>query len=102
MIIERLKGRGLSALWYAFYFSVVSAFHLGWRDLNVGTWIARLHHLALKVASSDELNAVFSIVKNWPGIEIEFSPEFSGKGPKEHFIILEPGGTRLEVSFDPR
>ncbi len=24
------------------YFSVLSAFHLGWRELNVGTWIARM------------------------------------------------------------
>lgn len=42
VIIERLKGHGFSALGYALYFSVISAFHLGWRDLNVGTWIARL------------------------------------------------------------
>lgn len=27
---------------YAFYFSVLSAFHIGWRDLNVGTWITRM------------------------------------------------------------
>ena len=25
-----------------FYFSVLSAFHFGWRDLNVGNWIARM------------------------------------------------------------
>ena len=24
------------------YFSLLSAFHVGWRDLNVGTWIARM------------------------------------------------------------
>jgi Pentapeptide repeats (8 copies) len=24
------------------YFSLLSAFHIGWRDLNVGTWIARV------------------------------------------------------------
>ena len=24
------------------YFSVLSAFHLGWRELNVGTWISRM------------------------------------------------------------
>jgi hypothetical protein len=24
------------------YFSLLSAFHLGWRELNVGTWIARM------------------------------------------------------------
>ena len=26
----------------SFYFSVLSAFSLGWRDLNVGAWISRL------------------------------------------------------------
>jgi uncharacterized protein YjbI with pentapeptide repeats len=26
----------------SFYFSLLSAFHLGWRELNVGTWIARM------------------------------------------------------------
>lgn len=29
-------------LWTAFYFSLLSAFHIGWRDLNVGSWITRL------------------------------------------------------------
>ncbi len=41
-VVERLNTDVLSALGLALYFSVVSAFHLGWRDLNVGTWIARL------------------------------------------------------------
>ena len=27
---------------YALYFSLLSAFHFGWRDLNVGNWIVRL------------------------------------------------------------
>lgn len=27
---------------YAMYFSILSAFHIGWRDLNVGTWISRM------------------------------------------------------------
>ena len=30
------------ALLTAFYFSLLSAFHFGWRDLNVGSWIVRL------------------------------------------------------------
>ena len=28
---------------YGFYFSLLSAFNIGWRELNVGNWIARLH-----------------------------------------------------------
>ena len=30
-------------LW-ALYLSVLSAFHFGWKDLNVGSWIARVQH----------------------------------------------------------
>jgi hypothetical protein len=34
--------RGLSTVFIGLYFSLLSAFSLGWRDLNVGTWIARV------------------------------------------------------------
>lgn len=27
---------------WALYFSMLSAFHIGWRDLNVGTWLTRM------------------------------------------------------------
>jgi uncharacterized protein YjbI with pentapeptide repeats len=33
---------GRNALLIGLYFSLLSAFSLGWRELNVGTWIARL------------------------------------------------------------
>ena len=39
---------------------------------------------------------------NWPGVIVEFAPELSGKGPKAHFIVREPGGIRIEFVFDPR
>jgi hypothetical protein len=32
----------LRSLRTSLYFSLLSAFHLGWRELNVGSWIARL------------------------------------------------------------
>lgn len=67
------------------------------RHGNVG-----LHHTALKVASRADLEAVYDAVRDWPGVDVEFAPEFSGTGPKVHFMIREPGGTRLEVSYDPR
>lgn len=67
------------------------------RHANVG-----LHHNALKVPDSAALLALFDRVKDWPGVIVEFAPEFSGSGLKEHFMILEPGGTRLEFSYDPR
>jgi hypothetical protein len=34
--------RGASILLISLHFSLLSAFSLGWRELNVGTWIARL------------------------------------------------------------
>jgi catechol 2,3-dioxygenase-like lactoylglutathione lyase family enzyme len=67
------------------------------RRANVG-----LHHLAFAVADRAGLDALYERVAAWPGIVVEFSPEFSGKGPKTHFIVREPGGIRLEFAFDPR
>ena len=37
-----LKRRWIRVLLIGLYFSLLSAFHIGWRELNVGTWIARL------------------------------------------------------------
>ncbi|WP_310621900.1 VOC family protein [Flexibacterium corallicola] len=67
------------------------------RHKNIG-----LHHFALKVPSLEVLHHTFDLVKGAEGVEVEFSPEPSGKGPKLHFMIREPGGTRLEFAFDPR
>ena len=67
------------------------------RHANVG-----LHHLALKVSSQENLNALFAKVSGWAGVKTEFAPEFSGPGPKVHFMINEPSGNRLEFAYDPR
>ena len=40
--VERLNSRGIAAVGQALYFSALSAFHIGWRDLNVGSWIVRM------------------------------------------------------------
>ncbi len=40
--LELIYRRGLPVVGYAFYFSILSAFHIGWRDLNVGSWITRM------------------------------------------------------------
>ncbi len=37
-----LKRRGWRRAAFALYFALLSAFHLGWRELNVGTWITRM------------------------------------------------------------
>lgn len=67
------------------------------RRKNIG-----LHHLALRVADADELVVIFEKIKQWDGVEVEFPPEFSGNGPKRHFMIYEPGGNRIEFAWDPR
>lgn len=67
------------------------------RRRNIG-----LHHLALTVTSSAELDDLFEKVGAWKGVKVEFGPEYSGSGPKRHFMISEPGGNRIEFSWDPR
>jgi catechol 2,3-dioxygenase-like lactoylglutathione lyase family enzyme len=67
------------------------------RRKNVG-----LHHLALRVVSEEALTKVFERVSSWPGVVVEFAPEFLGAGPKRHTMIYEPGGNRIEFDFDPR
>jgi hypothetical protein len=39
---KRRLSRGFRLVRLAFYFSLLSAFNLGWRELNVGNWISRL------------------------------------------------------------
>lgn len=67
------------------------------RRHNVG-----LHHLALKVLTLDDLYQLHERIRKWPSVTTEFSPEPSGAGPKIHFMINEPGGCRIEFSWDPR
>jgi catechol 2,3-dioxygenase-like lactoylglutathione lyase family enzyme len=67
------------------------------RKTNVG-----LHHLALRVGSEEALDAIFTRISTWPGVEVEFAPENLGPGPKRHTMVYEPGGIRLEFDFDPR
>jgi uncharacterized protein YjbI with pentapeptide repeats len=40
--IERLHDRGLASLGWSAYFSLLSAFHIGFREFSVGSWIARM------------------------------------------------------------
>ena len=63
---------------------------------NVG-----LHHLALRVADFATLQSVFARVAAWPGVTVQFGPELSGKGPRMHCMIFEPGGIRIEFVCDP-
>ena len=60
------------------------------RRQNVG-----LHHLALEVASEENLNQIAEklVAAN---INIEFMPELVGVGPRKHMMCYEPGGNRVE------
>lgn len=40
--IELLRAKGWRIIPHALYFSLLSTFHIGWRELNVGNWISRL------------------------------------------------------------
>jgi Pentapeptide repeats (8 copies) len=40
--VERLHPCGSAVAGYALWFSLLTAFHIGWRELNVGSWLARL------------------------------------------------------------
>ena len=66
------------------------------RKNNVG-----LHHLALSVASEENLNILYERFKNVDGLIIEFGPEFNGKGPTMHMMIREPSGNRIEFAYRP-
>lgn len=61
------------------------------RRKNVG-----LHHLAFTVGTLEELHALHQKFLATPDVEIEFAPEFMGKGPTTHMMIREPSGIRLE------
>lgn len=62
------------------------------RRVNVG-----LHHLALGVPSEEDLTRLAGRVKDWPGVTVEFMPEFVGVGPRKHMMFTEPGGIRMEL-----
>ena len=67
------------------------------RKNNVG-----LHHLALSIASLNDLNSLYERCKNTDGVIIEFSPEPNGGGPTIHMMIREPSGNRIEFAFTPK
>lgn len=66
------------------------------RHRNIG-----LHHLALSVPDLGTLHAIHERVAKWAGAVVEFAPETNGRGPKIHFMIREPGGTRIEFTCLP-
>lgn len=67
------------------------------RKNNVG-----LHHLALSIASLDDLNTLYERCKKSEGVIIEFAPEPNGAGPTIHMMIREPSGNRIEFAYTPK
>lgn len=61
-----------------------------------------LHHLAFAVGTRGDLDALHARVAAWPGVQVEFGPQLSGRGPKVHCMIREPGGCRIEFAWSPR
>lgn len=66
------------------------------RKNNIG-----LHHIAFKLGSFEDLDAMHEKIKDWPDVKIEFSPELMGGGPAKHMMFTEPGGIRLEFTVVP-
>lgn len=66
------------------------------RKTNIG-----LHHLAIGVPSFEALDHLYEKLKSVANIEIEFSPELSGKGPHKHMMIRDPSGIRIEFVHRP-
>lgn len=65
------------------------------KSTNVG-----LHHLALSVATFEELELVYQkIVAS--GMKVEFSPELLRDGPAKHMMCYEPSGIRIEFICMP-
>jgi len=56
-----------------------------------------LHHLALRVAGPEELEALHGELAARKDVEIEFGPEPLGGGPTRHMMCAIPGRIRLEL-----
>jgi catechol 2,3-dioxygenase-like lactoylglutathione lyase family enzyme len=61
------------------------------KNNNVG-----LHHLALRVADLEMLDALYRKLDAAADVRIEFAPEPLRSGPTRHMMCYEPGGNRIE------
>jgi len=58
---ERLRAGIFGAMGYAAQFSLLSAFHIGFREFNVGTWIARLQPRRYTLEPTGWVRVVFGL-----------------------------------------
>ena len=56
-----------------------------------------LHHLALRVADGQSLDALGRSLAERADVTVEFAPESLGAGPTRHMMLAIPGGIRLEL-----
>ena len=57
-----------------------------------------LHHLALRIADREALEALHGELAARDDVQIEFAPESLGGGPVKHMMCRIPGNIRLELS----
>lgn len=86
-------GKMFVTLWQVTNLDSVISFD---RKNNVG-----LHHLAISVASKENLDLLYERFKTVKDLEIEFAPELNGQGPTIHMMIREPSGNRIEFTYRP-
>src|SRR5215207_331604 len=60
---EPLGARGYRAPLYGLFFSVLSALHIGWNELSIGSWIARLNPYEYTLVSLP--SAARSVRRSW-------------------------------------
>jgi hypothetical protein len=58
---ELINAGFVKSIIYALYFSLLSAFHIGWRDINVGNWIARIQPREYTLRSTGWVRTVSGI-----------------------------------------
>lgn len=56
-----------------------------------------LHHVAINVASEEDLLEAYDRMSQFPNVVIEFAPELLGDGPAQHCMVHEPSGIRIEI-----
>lgn len=62
------------------------------RHTNIG-----LHHLALQVTSTDDLEKLYTELASREDVTIEFKPEPLGESIYRHMMCGIPGNIRLEL-----
>lgn len=82
-------GTSRLTLWQADTSGPMTAFD---RRANIG-----LHHVAFEIPTLAAFQDLAVQVQSHPGVMVEFMPEPMGAGPRQHMMLAEPGGLRIEL-----